>query len=63
MVKVIAMKRRVGRPKMAASERREEILRFMVTKEEEALIRAKAAELHLTLSEYLRFATIPKKDK
>jgi len=48
---------------MAASERREEILRFMVTKEEEALIRTKAAELHLTLSEYLRFATIPKKEK
>jgi hypothetical protein len=63
MVKVLPMKRRVGRPEMKASEKRGETFRFMATKEESKKIRAKAKSLGRTLSDYLRDVAIPKEDK
>ena len=48
------MRKRVGRPKAKASEKRGEILRFVVTREENAKIRAKAKAAGLSLSDYLR---------
>ena len=52
------MRRRVGRPKAKASEKRGEILRFVVTKREKAAIRAKAKKAKLSLSDYLRKTAI-----
>jgi hypothetical protein len=46
---------------VAASEKRGVILRFVVTKAEEETIRKAAKSAGLTLSEYMRGATIPKK--
>jgi hypothetical protein len=54
------MAKRVGRPGIAASRRKSIIFRFVTTKAEAAKIRAKAQELNLTLSEYLRSVAIPK---
>ena len=54
------MKKRAGRPEVAASQRRQEIIRFVVTKAEAAKIRSKAKEQGLTLSEYLRQVAIPR---
>ena len=54
------MRKRLGRPRVPESQKRNRILRFVVTKAEDALIRAKAKQLHLELSEYLRFVAIPK---
>jgi hypothetical protein len=54
------MPRRSGRPAVAASKRRERILRFVVTRSEEIRIRAKAKALGQTISEYLRSVAIPK---
>ncbi len=54
------MRRKAGRPEIAASERREIIFRFVTTKEEAAKIRAAAKARRVTLSEYLRNAAIPK---
>jgi hypothetical protein len=48
------MRKRAGRPAVPASQRREEILRFVVTKAEAALIRGKAKGQRMSLSEYLR---------
>jgi hypothetical protein len=47
-------KQRSGRPELPASQRREEILRFVVTKAEGAEIRSKAKQQRMSLSEYLR---------
>jgi hypothetical protein len=47
-----------GRPKVPASRRRTEILRFFVTKSEDQKIREAANHRHLTLSEYLRRAAL-----
>jgi hypothetical protein len=52
------MKTRVGRPQLKASEKRDRGVRFMVTKEELALLRIKAKAARLTLSEYLRRAAL-----
>jgi hypothetical protein len=46
------MRRNAGRPKIAATERRQIVARFLVTKEEMGL--------RLTVSEYLRAVSIPK---
>ena len=54
------MRRKAGRPEIAPSERRETIMRFVVTKVEAAKIRAAAKGQQVTLSEYLRSAAIPK---
>jgi hypothetical protein len=54
------MRKRAGRPEKAPSQRREVILRFVVTKSEAAKIRAKAKGSGLTISEYLRSVAIPK---
>ena len=54
------MRRKAGRPKIAARERREIVARFLVTGEEMALIRAAAKAQRLTVSEYLRTASIPR---
>jgi len=54
------MRKRVGRPEIALSQRREAIFRFVSTKAEAAKIRAKAKSLNLTISEYLRSVAIPK---
>jgi hypothetical protein len=54
------MRKRIGRPKIAPSQRREVIFRFVVTKAEAAKIRSKAKALGLTISEYLRSVAIPK---
>ena len=54
------MPKRAGRPPKAASQKRNAIFRFMVTKAEASKIRAKAKELGRTLSEYLRSVAIPK---
>jgi len=52
--------RKVGRPKVKASEKRGETFRIMVTKEESAEIRSLARAAGLTISEYLRSVAIPK---
>jgi hypothetical protein len=54
------MAKRVGRPEVAASKRREIIFRFVTTKAEALKIRSKAEVLGLTISEYLRGVAIPK---
>lgn len=54
------MGKRAGRPGIAASQRREVIFRFVVTKAEAAKLRAKAKALGLTISEYLRSVAIPR---
>jgi hypothetical protein len=54
------MAKRAGRPEIAASQRREAIIRFVVTKAEASRIRAKAKANGQTLSEYLRSVAIPK---
>lgn len=54
------MAKRVGRPAKPASERMDAIFRFVVTKDEEKRLRAKAKELGLSISEYLRKVAIPK---
>jgi len=51
-------KRAAGRPEVPASQRRELILRFGVTRTESHTIRTKAKELRLSLSEYLRQAAL-----
>jgi hypothetical protein len=47
-----------GRHEVPASQRRELILRFVVTSTEFHTIRTKAKELRLSLSEYLRQAVL-----
>ena len=54
------MRKRAGRPELAASKRREIIFRFVVTKAEAGRLRAKAKALGLSISEYLRSVAIPK---
>lgn len=54
------MPKRVGRPTVVAGQKREVIFRFVVTRAEERRVRAKAKELGLTISEYLRRVAIPK---
>jgi hypothetical protein len=54
------MPKRAGRPAKAASEKREVIFRFVVTKAEEKKLRAKAKASGLSISEYLRSVAIPK---
>jgi hypothetical protein len=54
------MRKRVGRPEVAASQRREVIFRFVVTKSEAGRLRAKAKAAGLSISEYLRSVAIPK---
>ena len=53
-------KKRVGRPELEANQRRSAVFRFVTTQEEGARIRAKAKNLRMTLSEYLRSVTIPR---
>jgi hypothetical protein len=53
-------KRRAGRPAKSASEKRNIIFRFVVTTTEEKRLRAKAKELGVSISEYLRSVAIPK---
>jgi hypothetical protein len=59
-MKEAAMGKRVGRPEVAESQRRDTILRFVVTKSEAVKIRTKAKALRQTISEYLRSRAIPK---
>jgi hypothetical protein len=54
------MAKRVGRPEVAASQRREVIFRFVVTRADAAKIRSQAKTQGLTISEYLRSVAIPK---
>jgi hypothetical protein len=54
------MPKKVGRPAVAASQRREVIVRFVVTKAEAGKIRGQAKASGLTISEYLRSVAIPK---
>jgi len=54
------MAKRAGRPVKAESEKRNVIFRFLVTKAEEKRLRARAKELGLEISEYLRSVAIPK---
>lgn len=54
------MRKRAGRPEVAASQRREVIFRFVVTKAEASKLRSKAKAAGLTISEYLRSVAIPK---
>jgi hypothetical protein len=56
------MARRAGRPELAASQRRDVIVRFVVTKAEASRIRAKAKANSQTLSEYLRSVAIPREE-
>jgi len=53
------MRKRAGRPKIAPSQRREVVFRFVVTKAEAREIRHKAKRTGLTISEYLRSMAIP----
>jgi hypothetical protein len=57
---VVMAKRRAGRPEVAASQKREQIIRFVVTKAEEAKIRGEAKRRGLSVSQYLRNAAIPR---
>jgi hypothetical protein len=52
------MVRRPGRPKVAESERREVIFRFVVTKAEAGKIRQSARAWGVSLSQYLRTVAI-----
>jgi hypothetical protein len=54
------MPKGMGRPKVAASLKRESVFRFVTTKAEAAKIRTRARSLGLTISEYLRGVSIPK---
>lgn len=54
------MPKKAGRPAVAASQRREVIFRFVVTKAEAATLRSKAKASGMTISEYLRSVAIPK---
>lgn len=54
------MAKRVGRPKVTASRKKDATFRFVTTKAEATLIRQKAESLGLTISEYLRSVAIPK---
>lgn len=54
------MVKRVGRPEVPASRRREVIFRFVATKAEATKIRGAAKAVNLTISEYLRSVAIPK---
>jgi hypothetical protein len=54
------MAKRAGRPEIPASQRREVILRFVVTKADAGKIRKKAKASGMTISEYLRGVAIPK---
>ena len=54
------MVKRVGRPEIPASKRRNVAFRFVATKEEAARIRTKAHAMGLSLSDYLRQVAIPK---
>ena len=54
------MAKRAGRPEIAPSQRRDAIIRFVVTKAEAAKIRNKAKASGLTVSEYLRSVALPK---
>ena len=54
------MPKRAGRPPKAASQKRDAIFRFMVTAAESKRLRAKAKELGLSISDYLRSVSIPK---
>lgn len=51
--------KRAGRPEIPASKKRTFAFRFVANKEEAAKVRAKAKEMGLTLSEYLRKVAIP----
>jgi hypothetical protein len=51
---------KAGRPEIPASQRRNFIVRFVVTKEELVRIRAAAKVNHHTISDYLRSVAIPK---
>jgi hypothetical protein len=55
------MRKRAGRPEIAASQRRAVIFRFVVTRAEAVKIRGTAKAAGLTISEYLRSVAIPKK--
>ena len=54
------MPNRAGRPVKPASEKRNVIFRFLVTKAEEKRLRAKAKDSGLSISDYLRSVAIPK---
>ena len=54
------MPKRAGRPPKAASQKRNAIFRFMATAAESKRLRAKAKELGLSISDYIRGAVIPK---
>lgn len=54
------MRKRAGRPEITPSQRREVIIRFVVTKAEAGKIRSKAKATGLSISEYLRSVAIPK---
>lgn len=54
------MPKRVGRPEVAPSQRRQVIFRFVATKAEAVKIRGQAKAAGLTISEYLRSVAIPK---
>ncbi|MGA7622339.1 MAG: hypothetical protein WCA38_16495 [Candidatus Acidiferrales bacterium] len=56
------MPKRAGRPNVPPSQRRDTILRFVVTKSEAQQIRNKAKTVGLTISEYLRSMAIPTPD-
>jgi hypothetical protein len=54
------MVKRVGRPPIEGPKR-DVIIRFVVTEDENLKIRSKAKSLGLSLSDYLRRAAIPRK--
>jgi len=54
------MGKRAGRPRIAKSQRKEVIFRFVVTKAEAAKLRSRAKSAGLTISEYLRSVALPK---
>jgi hypothetical protein len=54
------MGKRAGRPELAASQKRDVIVRFVVTKAEAGKIRRASKAAGLTLSEYLRSVAVPK---
>lgn len=54
------MEKRVGRPP-SEGPKRDVIIRFVVTRDEDLKIRNKAKSLGLSLSDYLRRVAVPKK--
>lgn len=54
------MPKRAGRPEIPPSQRRESVLRFVVTRAEFKKIKDKARSLGQSVSEYLRGVAIPK---